>query len=590
VSVTADDVPRQSTAVLLARLLGRRRTAVATLVVISVVAGINEAGILAVVATAAAALVNGGHRVHVSLASVSLNVRYGTLMLIGFAMALLRLGLQIPLSTLPARIMVDVEASLQGELFAAYSNAAWGEQARDREGHLNELVGNQALQAAVGTLSVTGLVTATITLAVLVVSALVLNALAAAVVLATVVIMFIGLRPLTELGVRQVRRLGGVRLDFANRLLEAARLAEEAHVFGVEEAQRHRVQTFIESLQTLNYRAQVAARIGPSIYQSCIYLIVLGGLAVIGATDSTHVGSLGAVILLLLRSGSYGQQVQSNYQAARQTLPYLERVDATRSRYLDSTPVRGSRSLGKVTKLSFEGVSYSYVPGTPVLSDVSFSVRGGEAIGIVGPSGTGKSTLVQLLLRLREPDDGRYLVNNLPASEFTEDSWHTKVAYVPQEPRLLHDTVAENIRFFRALGDAEVERAARLARIHDEIMSWSDGYETIIGPRADAVSGGQQQRICIARALVAKPTVLVLDEPTSALDPASEQLLQESLEGLREHLTLFVVAHRMSTLDICDRVMVILGGRLDAFAAASELREHSNYYRAALQTSGMGAA
>jgi ABC-type multidrug transport system fused ATPase/permease subunit len=130
-----------------------------------------------------------------------------------------------------------------------------------------------------------------------------------------------------------------------------------------------------------------------------------------------------------------------------------------------------------------------------------------------------------------------------------------------------------------------VERAARLARIHDDIVTWASGYETVIGPRADAVSGGQQQRICIARALVANPEVLVLDEPTSALDPRSESLLQESLVGLKDGLTLIIVAHRMSTLDICDRVLVLVDGRVEAFATAPELRDQNAYYRFASELS-----
>jgi ABC-type multidrug transport system fused ATPase/permease subunit len=126
-----------------------------------------------------------------------------------------------------------------------------------------------------------------------------------------------------------------------------------------------------------------------------------------------------------------------------------------------------------------------------------------------------------------------------------------------------------------------VERAARLASIHDEIMSWPLGYETVVGPRADAVSGGQQQRICLARALAARPAVLVLDEPTSALDPHSETLIQRSLSALRHELTLFVIAHRMSTLDICDRVMVIEHGRLAAFDKIDRLERENPYFRSA---------
>jgi ABC-type multidrug transport system ATPase subunit len=189
---------------------------------------------------------------------------------------------------------------------------------------------------------------------------------------------------------------------------------------------------------------------------------------------------------------------------------------------------------------------------------------------------------VQILLQLRAPERGRYLVNGLRADELAREDWHRRVVYVPQEPRLVHATVAENIRYFREdIDDQAVERAARLARIHDDVMGWADGYETIVGPRADAVSGGQQQRICLARALVVKPDVLVLDEPTSALDPHSEVLIQESLAGLKGELTLFIIAHRMSTLDICDRVMVIDEGRLAAFDTVERLQRENAYYRSA---------
>jgi ABC-type multidrug transport system fused ATPase/permease subunit len=232
-----------------------------------------------------------------------------------------------------------------------------------------------------------------------------------------------------------------------------------------------------------------------------------------------------------------------------------------------------------VQTIAFEQVYFAYRPGQPVLADISFELERGETIGIVGPSGAGKSTLVQILLQLRVPEEGRYLVNGMRAESFARDDWHRLVAYVPQEPRLVHASVAENVRFFRELDDEAVERACRLARIHDDILTWPKGYDTVVGPRADAVSGGQQQRLCLARALVGRPEVLVLDEPTSALDPHSESLIQESLTGLKSDLTLLIIAHRMSTLDVCDRVMVVLDGRLVAFDTTDLLRRNNSYYQ-----------
>ena len=206
-------------------------------------------------------------------------------------------------------------------------------------------------------------------------------------------------------------------------------------------------------------------------------------------------------------------------------------------------------------------------------------MEAGEAIGIVGPTGAGKSTLVQILLGLRDPTSGRYLVDGEPVQSISEPELARAFAYVSQEPRLLHATVAENIAFFRDLDREVIERAARLAHIDEDVRSWPHGYETVIGQRVDAVSGGQRQRICLARALVGQPFVLVLDEPTSSVDAHSESLIQESLAALKGQLTLFVVAHRLSTLTHCDRVLVIVGGVIEAFAPMGVLREESAFYR-----------
>jgi ABC-type multidrug transport system fused ATPase/permease subunit len=503
------------------------------------------------------------------------------LLAVAFALAAGRLALQLPLSVIPATISADAQARMQRQLFSAFTRASWAEQSRDREGHLQELVMNQVLQATIAAMGATGLLTSALTLAVLVASALLLNVVAAVVLLAAVLLLFGLLRPLNRLVTRRSRALSQAQMDMASGVGQAARLAEETHVFGVAAAQRRRMEEFVGAARDPFYRSQMLIRLTPGIYQGLIYLLVVAGLSVLYALRSGHVASLGAVVLLLIRAGAYGQQVQLSYQTLRQALPFVDRVQEVETRYRTSSPRAGGRPLPAIHSLAFEHVSFAYTAGRAVLSDITFAVTGGEAIGIIGPSGAGKSTVVQILLQLRRPEDGRYLVNGISADDFSREDWHAQVAYVPQEPRLLHASVADNIRFYRDLDAAAVEEAARLARIDEDVLSWSDGYETIIGPRADAVSGGQQQRICIARALAARPDVLVLDEPTSALDPRSESLLQESLVALKAQLMLFIVAHRMSTLAICNRVLVIVDGRLEAFDTPAQLMRSSAYYRSA---------
>jgi ABC-type multidrug transport system fused ATPase/permease subunit len=237
--------------------------------------------------------------------------------------------------------------------------------------------------------------------------------------------------------------------------------------------------------------------------------------------------------------------------------------------------------------LTFDRVSFAYESRQRVLDEVSFRVDAGETVGIVGHSGAGKSTLVQLLLRLREPDSGVYRVDSTDVRQIARDDWHRRVAYVSQEPRLLGGTVTENIRYLRDhINDEAIETAAKMAHIHEEILSWPGTYNHRVGQRLDAVSGGQRQRLCLARALAGKPEILVLDEPTSALDPHSEAAIQQSLEELRGTVTMFIVAHRMSTLSICDRIMVIDSGRIEAFDTPENLQRIDGYFRAAMQLAG----
>jgi ATP-binding cassette subfamily B protein len=563
-------------------LLGNRRRPVAVLAIGSVLSGVAEAGVLAIVAQVATTLVSRVSRVHLGIGPLHLEPTVGELLAVAFVLAIVRIALQVLISYLPARIAAEVQGRLRRHMFEAFTEASWEMQSRDREGHLQELMTSQTMLASQGAIQATTLIASLFTFAVLVVSALVLNVVTAVIVLGAATLMFAFMRPINTLGARSARSLSQAQMSYAGGVGEANRVAEETRVFGVAPAQRKNIDIFIAAAEDLFFRTQFVGRLVPNIYQSLIYLVLVGGLTVIYETGSHHVASLGAVILLLVRAGLYGQQMQGAYTFVRQAAPYVERLERAAQRYSESVSTSGQSSMPNIQTLAFENVSFAYQASRPVLSDISFEVHGTEAVGVIGPSGAGKSTLVQILLNLRTPDTGQYLINGVPVQQFREDHWHARVAYVPQEPRLLHASVAENIRYFRDIDDDRVVEAAMLARIHDDIESWPSGYDTIVGPRADAVSGGQQQRICLARALAARPEVLILDEPTSALDPHSETLIQESLAALAHKVTLFIIAHRISTLDMCDRVLVIVDGQVEAFAPERVLDRESAYYRTAM--------
>jgi len=570
-------------------LLSDRKRAVLILAITAILTGFVESAILVILAQTADALATGAHRTHIHILFLHLHPSVGQLIWAAVLAVSIRVLLQVPITFLPPRIGSDKQAGMRRSLFHAFSRASWDVQARDREGQLQETMTGQVQQATSAVFNSMGLIASTLLLAVMLLSALALNPLAAVFIVVLTVFLFWLLRPLRGKGVRRARELSAAQVRYARGVAEAIRLAEETQVFGARPAQRRRMSELVDAARGHLFATQVILRLAAILYQAVISLLFICALFVLYEIGRSHAASLAAIVLILVRASATGQSVQAAYQGLLQSMPFLQRTRDAERRYLESSPPVGSVRLAEVGTLAFERVGYAYTAGRPVLSGISFSVEGGETIGVIGPSGAGKSTLVQLLLRLRAPIEGRYLVNGVPAEDVAEQDWHARVAYVPQEPRLLHASVAENIRFFRDIDDRAVERAGQLARIHEDIMGWAEGYETIVGPRADAVSGGQQQRICLARALAGQPEVLVLDEPTSALDPTSESLIQESLTGLKQQLTLFIIAHRMSTLDICDRVMIIIDGKLTAFDTINSLQQHNDYYRSASALAARGS-
>jgi ABC-type multidrug transport system fused ATPase/permease subunit len=373
-------------------------------------------------------------------------------------------------------------------------------------------------------------------------------------------------------------------ITYGQELTEATRMARDVRVFYAGDPIRARLTKLSRRLAKLRQRAGFINGITSPAYQYLALLLLVGALGVAQGVKSLDLTVFGAIALLLLRSMSFGQQLQNAYQSYIDCIPYVEKLENMRALYASHATRDGVVALEAVHRLDLEDLRYSYDGEVDALAGVSASFHVGEIVGIVGPSGSGKSTLSQLILRLREPTGGSISVNGTPVTEFTLASWYRHVSLVPQDPRLLHASVAENIAFLDpSITRDRVVEAAKSASVHDVIEMLERGYDTPVGPAFRDLSGGQIQRVGIARALARGADVLVLDEPTSALDIHSEAMIQATLESLRGHAMVLIIAHRLSTLSICDRILVLRDGEVETLGSLSDVSERSDFFRRALE-------
>ena len=362
--------------------------------------------------------------------------------------------------------------------------------------------------------------------------------------------------------------------------------------FGAEQVQARKLKTEADDIWNVSL---VAAKIRSKFLPALDLLPSIGLIAVLGIgghrviNGQMTVGDLvkfNAYITMLIWPLRNLAMTVALAQRASVALVRVDEVLSTPSLVIDplspaSLPAASSdRPVGEVI---FDETVFSYEGASPIINHLSFSIRPGQAVALVGATGSGKSTVVRLLNRFHDVQQGSIRLDGIDVRQLTLSELRSAIGIVFEETFLFHDSVADNIAFSRPDADPDViERAARLAGAHDFIMELPEGYQTILGERGYSLSGGQRQRIAIARAIVSDPRVLVLDDATSAVDPSKEHEIREAMATVMKGRTTIVIAHRPGTIALADTVILLDEGRAVAIGTHEGLLADNERYRQVL--------
>lgn len=379
---------------------------------------------------------------------------------------------------------------------------------------------------------------------------------------------------------RQQERIG----DLNARLHERLASIRVIQSFAREDYEIEQFRRLNESAFDALVRVARLGTLAPQVIQFLsvlpfVIVLTYAGVLIIGRQLSLP--GMMAYFVLTQRVGVYFLKFGSLHLRVNQSLGALGRVAEVIEREPDVRERPGAPPLPQVEgHVSLRGVSLRYREGEQVLSGVNLEIAPGEVVALVGPSGAGKTSLANLIMRFYDPTEGVVEIDGHDLREVTLRSVRSQIGLVPQETILFGGTIRDNILYGRVdATDEEVVAAAKAANAHDFIAAMPQGYDTQVGERGVKLSGGERQRIAIARAILKNPRILILDEATSSLDAESEALVQEALERLMEGRTTLVIAHRLSTIRKADRIVVLADGRIVEEGGHAELLARGGMYR-----------
>jgi ABC-type transport system involved in Fe-S cluster assembly fused permease/ATPase subunit len=389
----------------------------------------------------------------------------------------------------------------------------------------------------------------------------------------------------TEWRINIRRDMNAADTDANTKAVDSLLNFETVKYFGNEEHEARRYARSMETYETAAVKTWVSLAV-LNAGQAVVYAVgltvvmVMSALAVRAGTAT--VGDFVMINALMIQLYMPLNFIGSSYREIKQGLIDVEQMFTLLKVNAEIEDKPGARPLAvENAEVVFENVSFAYDAERPILKNLSLRVPPGKTVAIVGPSGAGKSTISRLLYRFYDVNAGRILIDGQDIADVTQTSLRAAIGMVPQDTVLFNDTIRYNIRYGRPdATDAEVEEAARMSQIHDFVMSLPKGYESLVGERGLKLSGGEKQRVSIARTILKAPPILILDEATSALDSFTEHQIQAALKKVSENRTTLVIAHRLSTVVDADEIIVLDKGQVAERGSHDDLLAEAGLYAA----------
>lgn len=482
-----------------------------------------------------------------------------------------------------AKTAAEYEESIRNKLFSATMNSTWPYLLNQKSGYLERIIMNDAYRCSDLIFRVANLMLLGTSLVMYAVVAIGISAPVTLLTIGFGVALFFIFKPYFYKTRKVSTELAATEKTVTHYVSESVSGAKIIKTFAIENKLIDRNHAYFEKLREARKKTAMYLYSVGSSYEPIGFIFIAILFIFYHKTSGFNVILFAAVIYLVQKIFAYAQAIQGNAYQVVEAIPYLQVIRDYHAVSVDNKEAGGQEGEFNFNNLiEFKEVKFSYDESRKILNNVNFSINKGDMIGLVGSSGSGKTTIADLMLRLFYPNGGAITIDGNDASEINIKSWRHNVSYVSQDMFLLDDTIENNIRFFdESISREDVTRAVKSANAHDFIEELPGGLETVVGERGVKLSMGQRQRIVLARALAKKPQILILDEATSSLDAKSESLVQEAIENLKGKVTVLAIAHRLSTVMKSDKLLVLDGGKIVEQGPPEELLKNkdSHFYK-----------